>query len=56
MFFWQGRFFDRLMGRVRQRVVQRVMAGIFKMAVSVHAGPLGQVRFIHRTFLDWLSR
>lgn len=56
MFFWQGWFFDRLMGRVGQRVVERMMAGILKMTVPVHAGPFCRGRIIHRTFREWLSR
>jgi len=42
---------------VRQRVVDRVMAGVLKVAFPVHAGPFpGNCRFFHRTFGDWLSR
>ena len=56
MLFWKYWLFYGLVGRVRQRVIERVMAGILKMAVPVHAGPLGRGRFFHRTFLEWLSR
>ena len=56
MFFFQRGFFLRLVRRVRQRVIERMMAGILKMTVPVHAGPFCRGRFIHRTFREWLSR
>lgn len=57
MFFGQDRFLDRLVGRVRQRVVERMMAGILEVAFPVHAGPLlGSRSVLHRTFGEWLSR
>ena len=39
MVLWQGRFFDRFVRGMGQRVIERVMTGIFEMTVAVHAGP-----------------
>jgi hypothetical protein len=38
MFLWQGRFFKSFMRWVWERMIQRVVFGIFKMTIPVHTG------------------
>jgi hypothetical protein len=44
MAFWQSRFFYRLVRRVRQGVVKRVVAGVLQVAVTVHTGSFFRTR------------
>lgn len=52
MFLWQGRFFKGLVRRVRERVILRVVFGIFKMTIPVHTGTALYRDFLYR-LLAW---
>ncbi len=46
MVFGQDRLSERLMGRMRKRVIERMVPGILKMTVPVHAGPFFRGDFL----------
>ncbi len=46
MVFGEDRFFNSLMGRMGQRVVEGMVLCILQMTIPIHAGPLfGRDRF-----------
>jgi len=46
MIFGRDRLSERLMGRMRKRMIERMVPGILKMTVPVHAGPFFQGNFL----------